>query len=257
MQGETLSLFKDVASGQLAVNQLLTSTYTYLNDRLARHYGLPAPNSKTLVRTVVPAQRGGLLTQGSVLTLLSHSNETSPVLRGRWILSQLLCHDVPPPPPNVPSEPAMQPAQSRRERLTAHRIDPVCSGCHALMDPLGLALEQYDGIGAFRATDNGAAIDTSGTTPDGEPFSGVDELGRVIAASPKFSRCVSQQVFVYGLGRAQRDQNADAPFIDVMANDFAAGGQKLPALLESLVLSSVFRQRQDEPAAVPSTGGGP
>ena len=169
MRNETLLLFKDVASGELPVNQLLTSNYTYLNDRLAQHYGLPAPGSSTPVRPMVPPARGGLLTQASLLTVLSHANESAPVLRGKWILSQLLCQDIPPPPANVPAEPAAMTAQSRRDRLAAHRVNPTCAGCHGLMDPLGLALEQYDGIGAFRATDNGVAIDTSGTTPDGKP----------------------------------------------------------------------------------------
>ena len=170
------------------------------------------------------------------------------------MLSQLLCHDVPPPPANVPAEPPAMSAQSRRERLASHRVQPLCAGCHALMDPLGLSLEQYDGVGTFRATDNGVAIDVSGTTPDGKPFASPRDLAALIAADPNFSNCVSQQLFVYGLGRAQRDAGVDAPVIDALTTDFRARGQKLPALLESLVLSSVFRQRQDEPDPSPPVG---
>ena len=245
MQQETSLLFGDVVSGALPMNQLLTANYSYLNDRLARHYGLPLVGSATPVRTPVPEGRGGLLTQGSWLTVMAHPNETAPVLRGKWILNQLLCVEIAPPPPDVPQEPEAMAGQSRRERLAAHRTQPLCNACHGLMDPLGLGLEQYDGIGAYRTSDLGAAIDPSGTTPDGTAFSKPREMEQVLSTSTAFPRCVTERAFVYGLGRADRPDSLDSKIIDDAAAEFVSNGQKFPALIESLIVSSAFRQRQD------------
>lgn len=257
MRQETLLLFREVASGAIPAGQLLTANFSFMNDRLATHYGLPAVGSKTPVRTTVSRQRGGLLTNASLLSVLAHSNETAPVLRGKWILGQLLCQDVPPPPPNVPKEPEAMPAQSRRERLKAHRVETVCAGCHSLMDPLGLSLEQYDGVGAMRTTDNGVAIDTADTFAGLGSFSGPQQLADLIAQSPDYARCITQHVFVYGLGRSQRDNDYDTSVIDAATQIFVDQGNRFPDLIETLVLSNVFRQRQDEPlASSQPTGGG-
>jgi Protein of unknown function (DUF1592)/Protein of unknown function (DUF1588)/Protein of unknown function (DUF1587)/Protein of unknown function (DUF1595)/Protein of unknown function (DUF1585) len=245
MQLETTLLFSDVVSGALPINQLLTANYGYINDRLARHYGLPLVGSTTPVRTQMPEGRGGILTQGSWLTVMSHPNETAPVLRGKWILNQLMCVDIAPPPPDVPQEPTAIAGQSRRERLKAHRTQPVCNACHGLMDPFGLGLEQYDGVGAYRTSDLGAAIDPAGTMPDGSAFSTPREMAQLLATNPEFSRCVTQRAFVYGLGRADRLDSMDTKIIDDAAQALVSGGQKFPALLESLIISDAFRQRQD------------
>jgi len=256
MREETLLLFREFASGSIPAGQLLTANFSFMNDRLATHYGLPAVGSKTPVRTTVSKQRGGLLTNASLLSVLAHPNETAPVLRGKWILSHLLCQDVPPPPPNVPKEPDAKPAQSRRERLASHRVESVCAGCHGLMDPLGLAFEKYDGIGAMRTTDNGVAIDTADTFAALGSFSGPEELASLIAQSPDFARCITQNTFVYGLGRSQRDGDADPAAIDAISKTFVSQGSRFPDLIEALALSNVFRQRQDEPLASSVPGGG-
>jgi hypothetical protein len=256
MRQETLFLFREFAAGTIPAGQLLTANFSFMNDRLATHYGLPLVGSKTPVRTTVSKQRGGLLTNASLLTVLAHPNETAPVLRGKWILGQLLCQDVPPPPPNVPKEPEAKPAQSRRERLASHRVETVCAGCHGLMDPLGLSLEQYDGIGAMRTTDNGVAIDTADTFAGLGSFSGPEELANLIAQSPDYPRCIAQHAFVYGLGRAEHDNDYDPAAIDAIAKTFVSQGNQFPDLIEALVVSNVFRQRQDEPLASSLPGGG-
>ena len=138
--------------------------------------------AESLQRASMPAQRGGLLRQASILTVLAHPKESAPVLRGKWILSQLLCQTIPPPPPDVPQEPMAQVGATRKERLAAHRIEPTCKSCHELMDPPGLALEQYDGIGAYRTEDNGAPIDPSGQLASGSAFTGPDDKPITLAA---------------------------------------------------------------------------
>lgn len=257
MHAETAGLFAEIASGIIPVDQLLTPTFSYLNDRLAAHYGLPPVGSSSAVRTIVPTQRGGLLTNASILSVLAHPKETAPVLRGKWILSQLLCHEIPPPPPNVPQEPTAMQSQSRRERLASHRVMSTCVTCHSLMDPLGLALEQYDAIGAFRTSDNGVPIVTADRLPDGRSFAGAQELERVIAADPDFASCVTDHVFTYGLGRPKREGNdTDEKLVQAVTASFVGNGKKFPDLLESVVLSYTFRNRQDEVPA-PPLGGAP
>jgi len=256
MAQETTLLFGDIASGTTPISDLLTSGFSYLNDRLAKHYGLPLVGSATSVRTKVPSQRGGLLTNASILTVNAHPKETAPVLRGKWILSQLLCTDIPPPPPDVPTEPPAMANQSRRQRLAAHRQSSTCASCHGLMDPLGLALEQYDGVGAFRTTDNGVAIDTSGQLPGGMAFAGLEGLGAVLAADPAFLRCATQHVFMYAIGRGTREGGADDPIVDGATQSLSTNGQKLPLLVEKLVLSDAFRRRQDDTLTVSDVEGG-
>jgi hypothetical protein len=256
MRLETLYLFRDVASGDVPAGSLLTADFSFMNDRLATHYGLPPVGSATPIKTKVSPARGGLLTNASLLSVLAHPTETAPVLRGKWILSALLCQDVPPPPPNVPKEPPAMQAQSRRERLAAHRVRSDCAGCHSLMDPLGLSLEHYDAIGAWRDTDNGTTIDTTGQLPDGRKFAGPTELAQMLAGDDAFARCMTQHVFVYALGRAERPDGTDAPVIDGITKGFVTLGMRFPDLIESLVLSNVFRTRQDEPLASSVQAGG-
>ena len=157
---------------------LLRADYTFLNERLARHYGIPNVKGTRFRRVALPADshRGGLLGHGSILTVTSYPDRTSPVVRGKWILENLLGTPPPPPLPNVP--PLKPPSfagkvLSMRERIAEHRRSPVCASCHSMMDPLGLALEHFDGVGRWRALDeSGAAIDASGALPDGTKFDG-------------------------------------------------------------------------------------
>jgi hypothetical protein len=249
MREETMRLFGDVAGGMRPLPELLTTSSGYVNARLAQHYGVPGVTSETPVFTALPPERGGLLTQASILTVLAHPTETAPVLRGKWILNQLLCQELPPPPPDVPQEPVAATGTSRRERLNAHRVDPVCRSCHEQMDPLGLALENYDGVGAYRTTENGAAIDPSGVLADGTAFSTPQQLAQIIAQNPNLNRCVAQHLFTYGLGRAPRSgSDFDAALLDAVGQSFAASGQLFPKLVEAIVTSDAFRKREDEAA---------
>ncbi len=247
MRDETMHFFADIAAGRRPLNELLTTTSGYVNDRLAKHYGIAAVGSTTPMFAALPAERGGLLTQASVLTVLAHPKESAPVLRGKWILGQLLCREMPPPPPDVPQEPAAASGKSRRERLAAHRVDAVCKGCHDQMDPLGLSLENYDGVGQFRTMDSGVPIDPSGTLADGSNFKTPQELAQIIAKDPALPRCVAQHLFTYGLGRAPRGGSSfDDATVDAATKSFADAGQLFPKLIEALVMSDAFRQREDE-----------
>ncbi len=249
MKEETMRFFADIAAGQRPLHELLTTPSGYVNDRLAQHYGLAALGSTTATFTALPPERGGLLSQASILTVLAHPKESAPVLRGKWILNQLLCRALPPPPPDVPQEPAAAAGTSRRERLAAHRIEPVCNSCHAQMDPLGLALENYDGIGQYRTTDGGAPIDPSGALVDGTTFKNPQELAKIIAKDPALPRCLAQHLFTYGLGRAPRGgSNFDEATIEATTKSFADAGQMLPKLVAALVMSDAFRTREDEAA---------
>jgi hypothetical protein len=249
MRDETMRFFGDIAAGTRPLRELLTTSSGYVNDRLAQHYGMAAVGSTTPMLLPLPAERGGLLTQASILTVQAHPKESAPVLRGKWILSQLLCHDIPPPPADVPQEPAAAAGTSRRERLAAHRVQPICKGCHDLMDPLGLALESFDGVGHYRTTDNGAPIDPSGLLSDGSSFKTPQELAGIIARDPALPRCVAQHLFTYGLGRGPRpSSDFDTATVDATNKSFTDAGQLFPKLVEALVLSDAFRKREDEAA---------
>lgn len=249
MRAETMLFFTDIVAGKRALPELLTTRSGYVDDRLAQHYGMPAVGSTTPQFLPLPAERGGLLTHGSLLTVQAHPKESAPVLRGKWILNQLLCRDMPPPPPDVPQEPAPTAGQSRRERLAAHRAMPVCKSCHDLMDPLGLALENYDGVGQYRTLDQGVAIDPAGTLVDGQSFEDAQQLAGILAKDPALPRCVARHVFTYGLGRGPRLGSAfDEAAIDAATKTFTDGGQLFPQLVEAVVMSDAFRQREDEAA---------
>jgi len=249
MRDETMRFFADIAAGQRPLRDLLTTTSGYVNDRLALHYGMPAVGSAASTFTALPPERGGLLTQASILTVLAHPKESAPVLRGKWILNQLLCRDLPPPPPDVPQEPAPATGTSRRDRLAAHRVDQICKSCHDQMDPLGLALENYDGIGQYRTMDSGVPIDPSGTLQDGTTFQTPQQLAQIIAQDPALPRCVAQHLFTYSLGRAPRaGSDFDDATVVAATQSFSDAGQLFPKLVEALVLSEAFRTREDEAA---------
>jgi hypothetical protein len=181
---ETELFFDSMLREDRSVLDLLDADYTFVNDRLALHYGIPNIYGSHFRRvTLTDEARKGLLGQGSVLTVTSYANRTSPVTRGKWVLENILGTPPPPPPPNVP---ALQErsqsgkAMSIRQAMEQHRANPVCAGCHKVMDPLGFALENFDGIGRWRTTDAKAPIDPSGTLPDGTPFEGPSGLRNVL-----------------------------------------------------------------------------
>jgi hypothetical protein len=190
-------------------------------------------------------QRGGLLTQGSVLTVSSYSTRTSPVLRGKWILENLLNTPPPPPPPDVPVLDASKvgDAVSLRAQLEEHRKNPTCASCHSRLDPLGFALENFDAIGAWRDRDGKLPIDTSAKLPDGRGFNGPQELkGILMADRDKFAACVSEKLLTYALGRGL--ERYDRPVVKQIVSKTGAQGYRFSALVLEIVNSLPFRMRR-------------
>ena len=234
----------------LSVLDLLRADYTFVNERLARHYGIPNVYGSRFRRaTFDDGARGGLLGQGSILTATSYPTRTSPVLRGNWLLEHILGAPPPPPPPDVPALPDRgaggRPA-SVRERLERHRDNPVCASCHARMDPLGFALEHFDAIGQWRATGaTGAAIDAAGVFPDGTAFHGLAGLKTVLLSDhQQFVRTVAEKLTTYALGRGV--QHYDMPAIRRIVRESAAHDYRWSSLVLGIVRSLPFQMRRSE-----------
>ncbi len=225
---------------------LLTAPYSFVNEDLASFYGLPGVTGEAFRRVDLdPAQRAGLLTTGTLLVIESHTNQTSPTLRGKLVREDLLCDVVPPPPPNVSTEaPEITPGSTGKDRFAQHTADPTCAGCHVLMDPIGFGFESYDTVGRFRTEEAGVAIDATGelaqTDVDG-PFDGVVALAGMLASSDKVEACYAKQWFRYGYGRG--DMDADACTLDFLANRFRESGGNIKELLVALTQSDAFLYR--------------
>lgn len=254
MLAEVQQFFGAFLSSELPVQRMLDPGFAFLNDRLAEHYGLPKTGSAELVRvTLPPGARGGILFQGAWLTASSETDRTSPIKRGRFLLERILCRSVPAPPPGIPPFKAPEGNLTVRARLAEHRANPSCAACHDLLDPLGLGLEELDGIGALRQSEAGAPIDTSGAlpgdadsgTPD-QPFVGAQQLVELLEDDPRFARCLTQKLYSYALGR-----NADAGderFFEALAAQQDAS-TNLPRLLSNLVQTAAFRRQTPEESA--------
>jgi Protein of unknown function (DUF1592)/Protein of unknown function (DUF1588)/Protein of unknown function (DUF1585)/Protein of unknown function (DUF1595)/Protein of unknown function (DUF1587) len=257
MIGEGNLWFQEFLNQDRPLSDWFTADFNYVNDVLAQHYGMPVPGTGAkLVRVEVTTdQRRGFLGLASFLTQTSVPSRTSPTSRGNWVLSQLLCSPPPPPPGNVPKlddsaapADASQPtgAENVRVRLEKHRQDPTCAGCHALLDPIGLGLERYDGIGRYRETyGNGDPIDPAGTLPDGTAFAGADQLGALVGKDPRFSACAASKLFTYALGR--EIEPLDAATVQKLNEGWAARGLTFKNLLKEIVVSDAFRFRRGEP----------
>jgi hypothetical protein len=255
-QQETELFFEAQLRDDKSLLELLTANYSFLNERLARHYKVPNVYGSHFRKVALDGQahRGGLLGQGSLLTVTSYPNRTSPVLRGKWILANILGTPPPPPPPNVPSLPDKgeggKPA-SVRERLEKHRKNPVCATCHSQMDPLGFALENYDAIGAWRAkSEAGSPIDSSGVFPGGAAFEGPGGLRDVILSHKKeFVGTVTEKLLAYALGRGT--QYYDAPVVRKIVRDAAPSDYRWSAIVLGIVKSAPFQMRAaaERPAA--------
>lgn len=249
MKREVNLYFDEFVRQNLPAEQLLTANFTYLDTSLAKHYGLPAVAAGAdLTRvTLATPQRGGLLGMGALLLGTSRGNRTSPVARGRWVLDALMCAPPPPPPESVklPSEETIT-ATSARDFLAMHRENPTCAACHSTMDPIGLALENYDAIGAWRDTDHGQPIDASGVLPDGTKFTGRAELETTLAKDPRLRACLSQGLLTYSLGRAMRE-DVDTAYIDAVAKGTGGSTVGVRDLLMGVVASDAFRLRRGEP----------
>ena len=228
------------------VVELLTADYTFLNERLARHYGIPDVYGNHFRRvSLASGLRGGLLGQGSILTATSYPNRTSPTLRGKWILDNLLGAPPPPPPSNVPDLEDSETTSPRsvRERLEAHRVNPVCASCHARMDPFGLALEPFDAIGDLRTHDGGVLIDASASLPDGSSFDGPAGLREYLLGNQqRFVATLTKKLLTYALGRGLEDY--DPPAVRQIVRAAAADDYSWSSLLIGIVESVPFQMRR-------------
>ncbi|MFN9428783.1 MAG: DUF1588 domain-containing protein [Acidobacteriota bacterium] len=214
-----------------------------MNERLARHYGIPHVYGGHFRRVALgPEQRrGGLLRQGSILTVTSYATRTSPVMRGKWVLDNILGIPPPPPPPNVPAlkeNAGTGQVMSLRERLAEHRRNPACSGCHQLMDPVGFALENYDAVGRWRESE-----DVAGGLPDGSRFAGVEGLEEAILARPEvFVTAFTEKLLGYALGRGIRP--VDGAAVRRVVREARGAGYPLESIILGIVESQPFQMRR-------------
>jgi hypothetical protein len=239
--GKETELFVDsILRGNGSIMELLTANYTFVNERLAKHYGIPNVSGSFFRRVTLPAgsPRGGLLGQGSILTITSYANRTSPVLRGKWVLENLLAAPPPPPPPNVPALKIEGPEPGQtltmREAMTMHRANPACAGCHARMDPIGFSMENFDAVGRWRERDSGNPIDAG----DGMP--GLRKM--LLEHSGEFVSAFTEKLLMYAVGRNL--QYYDAPAIREIVRSAAPGKYGFSSLVLGVVKSVPFQMRR-------------
>jgi cytochrome c551/c552 len=244
---ETELFFASIMREDRSIVDLLNADYTFVNERLARHYGIPAVYGSHFRRVSLPGEeRRGLLGQGSILTVTSYPNRTSPVLRGKWILENILGTPPPPPPPDVVAqleETEESANQSVRARMEAHRRAPACASCHRVMDPLGFALENFDGIGEWRVKETGGPVDPGGQLADGSKVDGPVALRKAILKRPElFVRTVTEKLMTYGLGRGV--EYADRPTVRMIASDAAAQNYRFSSVVLGIVTSPQFQMKK-------------
>jgi mono/diheme cytochrome c family protein len=249
LRRETELFFQSVVQENRSVLDLLTADYTFLNERLARHYGIPNVYGSHFRRVQIPDEnRRGLLGQGSILTVTSLADRTTVVGRGKWILENILGAPPPAPPPNVP--PLQEKKSSGkpltlRERMEQHRANPVCASCHARMDPLGFALENFDATGQWRTQEDGVQIDASAVLPDGTKFEGPKGLRGMLLGQPEqIATAATEKLLTYALGRGL--EYYDAPAVRAIVREAAQGQYKLQSLILGVVKSVPFQMRSSE-----------
>ena len=248
-QQETLLFVDSIIREDRGALELLDANYTFVNERLAAHYGLPHVGGTQFRRVTLPAEspHRGLLGQGSILTVTSHATRTSPVKRGKWILEQLLGSPPPPPPPNVPDlkeKQAVGQVLTMRERMAEHRANPYCAGCHSMLDPVGFALENFDPIGQFRTLDeNLMRVDASGALPDGTKFDGLAGFRAALVAQPeRFLLTLTESLLTYALGRGA--EYYDMPAVRKIVRDAKATNYRVSSLVLGIVNSVPFQMRR-------------
>jgi hypothetical protein len=228
---------------------LIKADYTYLNERLAKHYGIPHVYGSRFRRVALDegSRRGGLLRHGSILTVTSYATRTSPVLRGQWVLKNLVGMPAPPPPPDVPDleENTILRTLTVRERLEQHRANEACASCHALIDPVGFALENFDAVGRWRDVDSGTPIDSSGGLPGGSEFAGVAGLEQALLERPElFVRTLTEKLMVFALGRGV--EYYDAPAVRKIVREARDDDYRFSRLVVGIVQSMPFRMRMSQ-----------
>ncbi len=244
---ETTLFITSIMQNDSTILDMINADYTYVNDRLAQHYGIPNIYGSHFRRVEqTDPNRRGLLGQGSVLTVTSYPNRTSPVLRGKWVLENLIGAPPPSPPPNVPALNENTPglaALSVRDRLIQHRADPACSGCHAVMDPLGFSLENFDAIGRYRAKDASGAIDSSGELADGTPVTNALSLEQTLMQHPEyFVDTFTEKLLTYALGRGL--EYYDMPVVRTITKQAENDDYRFSAIIKGIVSSVPFRMKQ-------------
>ena len=247
---ETEMFFESIMREDRNVLDLLRANYTFVNERLAKHYGIPNVYGSRFRRvTFEPGDnRGGLLSQGSILTVTSYATRTSPVIRGKWILTNILGTPPPPPPPNVP--PLKEAAEAgkvltMRERMAQHRANPACAGCHKLMDPIGFAMENYDAVGRWRTAENGTPVDAAGGLPDGSTFDGIAGLKKALLNRPElFVSTTTEKMLTYALGRGVEDY--DEPAVRAIVQNARNHDYSFSSLVLGVVNSTPFQMRRSQ-----------
>jgi hypothetical protein len=243
---ETELFFESILREDRSALDLLRANYTFVNERLAKHYGIPHVYGDRFRRITLDEEqgRGGLLRQASILTVTSYATRTSPVIRGKWILENIL--GVPPPPP-LPDVPALKDntvdgSLSVRKRLAEHRANAVCASCHNLMDPAGLSLEKFDAIGRRRSVEDGTPIDVAGSLPDGSQFADVDGLERALVARPElFVGTLAEKLLTYALGRGI--ESYDASSVRTIVRESRPQGFRMSSIILGVVKSQPFQMR--------------
>jgi hypothetical protein len=250
---ETRMFFDAILRENRPVSDFLTARYTYLNEFLAKYYGIGGVTGPDFRRVdLTTDQRGGVLSQGSVLAVSSYPTRTSVVIRGKYVLQNILGTPPPPPPPNVPplDESAVGTSASLRQQMEAHRANAICASCHSRMDPLGFGLENYDAVGKWRTTDGKFPVDSSGVLPDGHSFSTPAEMRQVLAGMlPQFTHTLTQKMLTYALGRGI--QRYDRTTVQDISSRVEASGYGFQTLVMEVVHSLPFQSRRGE--GVPQT----
>ena len=237
---QTESGLSDLFAGNTTLPILINGSKTYLNDDLAKHYGVQLPGSGNRVVSVDSAQRGPLLAQTAVLAATSSNNKASIVRRGKYVTDVLLCLTVPPPPDNTDTSPSENTAVTARELLEEHTRNPACAGCHSLMDPYGFVLENYDAVGGWRTTDNGKAVDTSAKLADGTQVSNIAEMSSALAKSDRLPTCFTEKLMTFAYGRPP----VEADQLEQVSREFVQGGQNVRQLILAIVMSPRFRENR-------------
>jgi mono/diheme cytochrome c family protein len=247
MRRETEMFFEKIIRDDRSIGDFIDSNYTFLNERLAQFYHIPGVKGPEFRKVDLTGnkQRGGVLTQASILTVSSYATRTSPVLRGKWILENMLNAPPPPPPPDVPNldEAKVNSSALLRQQLEEHRKNVSCASCHARIDPLGFGLENFDAIGAWRTQDGTSPIDSSGTLPDGRSFKGPAELKAILKADrDAFTECLTEKMLTYALGRGM--ERYDKPVVKQITRRVSASNYRFSSLVLEIVKSLPFQMRR-------------
>lgn len=240
--------FSKLVSDNLPLSTLINADFTYANARLATLYGLTVTGPSLVRVSLAGTPRAGVLTQASFLMGNSHPDRSGPVQRGDWILNRILCAATPPPPDGIviPQLPPASAGISGRKFLEGHRADAMCGACHNLIDPLGLGFENFDAIGAYRTTDSGSPVDSSGTYPGGAAFTNAADLMQLIAKDPRYPACVTKQLLTYAAGRTFSSPDGMTYARGLASRAMTSGGGQWRSLISMVASSEAFRTNRPE-----------